>query len=57
MDRILLLLTIRPSTSIPPMPPFELLLCSSLVIAADDDDDYADDHAPAVSLFVFATTS
>jgi len=40
MDRVLLLLL--PSTSIPPLPLFELFLCSSLVAAVannDDDDD------------------
>ena len=39
MDRVLLL--ILPSTSVPPLPLFELFLCISLVAAADDDDDYA----------------
>ena len=42
MDRVLLLLLL-PSTSVPPLPLFELFLCSSLVAtAADDDDDVVD---------------
>ena len=49
MDQVLLLLLILPSTSVPPLPIFELFLCSSHVVAAattaattaaaDDDDD------------------
>ena len=41
MDRVLLL-HLLPSTSVPPMPPFELFFCSSLVTADDDDDDVVD---------------
>jgi len=42
MDRVLLLVIIIPSTSVPSMPPFKLFFCSSLVTADGDDDDVVD---------------
>ena len=48
MDQVLLFLLLLPSTSVLPLPIFELILCSSHVVAvvaaaaptaADDDDD------------------
>ena len=44
IGRVLLFLLILPSTSVPPLPLFEMFLCSSLVTAADDDDDDDDDE-------------